>query len=66
MFRITTVKEIDLAIDRKKKSLNTLLTVIYETRSKLSEPFYASATTDIEMKSIMDECNKVNSYYIYK
>lgn len=59
MFRITKLKEIDLAKVHKQQSYGTLLDAIYETRSKLKNPRYATATTDIEMKSILDKCLEV-------
>lgn len=59
MFRITGLKEIDLAKSRKETSLNNLETAIIETREKLDQSDYASAATDVETKSILDKCSEV-------
>lgn len=59
LFRITGLKEIDLAKSRKETSLNNLETAIIETREKLDQSDYASAATDIEIKSILDKCSEV-------
>lgn len=64
MFRITELKEIDLAKSRKETSLNNLETAIIETREKLDQPDYAGAATDVETQTILDKCSEVNLYYI--
>lgn len=58
-FRITALKEIDLAKSRKETSLNNLETAIIETREKLEQPDYSSSATEIETQSILDKCSEV-------
>lgn len=48
-----------MAKSRKETSLNNLETAIIETREKLDQPDYASAATDVEIKSILDKCSEV-------
>lgn len=59
IFRITGLKEIDLAKSRKETSLNNLETAIIETREKLDQPDYASAATEVEFKTILEKCSEV-------
>lgn len=59
-FRVTNLKNIDLAKSRKETSLNNLETAIIETREKLDQLDYASAATDVEIKTILDKCSEVN------
>lgn len=59
MFRITELKEIDLAKSRKETALNNLESAIIETREKLEEPDYASSASDVETQSILDKCSEV-------
>jgi len=63
-FRITELKQIDLAKSRKETSLNNLETAIIETRDKLEQSDYSSSATDIEVRSILDKCSEVISYTI--
>lgn len=66
MFRITGLKEIDLAKSRKETSLNNLETAIIETRDKLDQPDYSSSATEIEIKSILEKCTEVlNTYFFF-
>lgn len=66
LFRITTLKEIDLAKSRKETALNNLETAIIESRDKIDQPNYSSSATEIEIKSILDKCSEVIliSYFI--
>lgn len=64
LFRITELKNIDLAKSRKETSLNNLETAIIETREKLEQPDYASSATEIETSSILDKCSEVIFFII--
>lgn len=59
LFRITELKQIDLAKSRKETSLNNLETAIIETRERLEQPNYASSATELEAQSILDKCSEV-------